>query len=155
MKKYFQNLFDYEKTATIQVFETVFTLKEDTYPVKVDRIAAHLLAAQHIWLTRVRQEPFNGQVWPAELPRQEWLSLLTHQVNDWKAYLETVTDWECRISYQNSRGEGFENSLLEILQHLMLHGSYHRGQMMVLLRPLVETIPATDFIFHARKPQMS
>lgn len=55
-----------------------------------------------------------------------------------------------RISYRNSAGASFTSTLEEILLHVALHGSYHRGQIAMILRNAGETPAPTDFIAFAR-----
>jgi DinB family protein len=51
-----------------------------------------------------------------------------------------------RVSYENLQGVHWEYSLAETMQHVVNHSSYHRGQVVVLLRQLGQTPPATDFL---------
>jgi uncharacterized damage-inducible protein DinB len=41
--------------------------------------------------------------------------------------------------------DDYEYTLGELIQHTLNHSSYHRGQVVLLLRQLGETPPATDF----------
>jgi uncharacterized damage-inducible protein DinB len=55
------------------------------------------------------------------------------------------------LSYSNSKGEHFEQPIFQIAVHLFNHGTYHRGQLVTMLRQLgIENIPATDFILWSR-----
>lgn len=40
---------------------------------------------------------------------------------------------------------GYEYALGELIQHLLNHSTYHRGQVALLLRQLGQSPPATDF----------
>jgi uncharacterized damage-inducible protein DinB len=44
------------------------------------------------------------------------------------------TDLDRVVSYKNSKGTEFRNTIREILTHVALHGQYHRGQINQLLR---------------------
>jgi uncharacterized damage-inducible protein DinB len=44
------------------------------------------------------------------------------------------TDLDKFISYSNSKGQEFKNSVRDILTHVALHGQYHRGQINSRLR---------------------
>jgi uncharacterized damage-inducible protein DinB len=60
-----------------------------------------------------------------------------------------------RISYQNLKGERWEYSLGQMLQHVVNHSTYHRGQIITLLRQLGLKGVSTDFLlyFDDQRPQ--
>ncbi|HEY0067873.1 MAG TPA: DinB family protein, partial [Flavisolibacter sp.] len=54
--------------------------------------------------------------------------------------------------YQNNKREKFKQSVYLVLTHIFNHGTYHRGQLVTILRQLeVGNIPGTDFILWSRK----
>ena len=53
-------------------------------------------------------------------------------------------------TYRNSAGNQFTSTLEDILTHVTLHGSYHRGQVASLIRSAGDTPSPTDYIFFAR-----
>jgi uncharacterized damage-inducible protein DinB len=54
--------------------------------------------------------------------------------------------------YYNSRKERFKQPVYQILMHLANHNTYHRGQLVNMLRQLeVEKIQQTDFVVWSRK----
>ena len=78
-----------------------------------------------------------------------------HQSMQWEtliksdAFNEEVINSE--LTYKNSRGEQFNQPVSEILLHVFNHGTYHRGQLVTMLRALgVTNLPATDFIVWSR-----
>jgi len=50
------------------------------------------------------------------------------------------------LEYRNLKGTVFHDPIGNILQHLVNHGSYHRGQITTLLRQLGATPVSTDMI---------
>jgi uncharacterized damage-inducible protein DinB len=61
-------------------------------------------------------------------------------------------DFKMFLSYDNSKGEHFEQPIFQMALHVFNHGTYHRGQLVTMLRQLgVEDIPGTDFILWTRK----
>ena len=50
------------------------------------------------------------------------------------------------MSYENLQGVRWEYSLAEMMQQLVNHSSYHRGQVAVLLRQLGQKPLPTDFL---------
>jgi uncharacterized damage-inducible protein DinB len=54
--------------------------------------------------------------------------------------------------YQTTKKEQFKQPVYQMLLHLFNHGTYHRGQLVTMLRQLgVEKIPPTDFIVWSRR----
>ena len=51
-----------------------------------------------------------------------------------------------RIAYENLEGERWEYRLDHMIQHVVNHSSYHRGQVVSLLRQLGRTPPTTDLL---------
>ena len=46
------------------------------------------------------------------------------------------------VVYRNSRGERFERSLHDVLDHVANHGTHHRGQIVLLLRQAGSQLPS-------------
>jgi len=118
-------------------------------PEQVDRLISHLLCAQRIWISRILEQPSPLEVWAA-IPPERWLDWLERNLEDLLA-IRSHRRPDKVINYRNGRGEAFRNTVDEILQHLLLHGAYHRGQIAQLLRPLTDALPYTDYIFFARE----
>lgn len=54
-----------------------------------------------------------------------------------------------RIAYVNTKGERWEYPLGRLMQHVVNHSTYHRGQVTTLLRQLGVKPLATDLlVFH-------
>ena len=54
------------------------------------------------------------------------------------------------VEYRNSRGVVFQNTVAEILTHVALHGSYHRGQIAMRVRAAGGVPVTTDYIVFRR-----
>ena len=114
---------------------------------------AHLLSAQQIWLHRCKGEPvISAILWP------DWKADIFEQmINDnhqkWIAFLASLTDndFERQIIYKNLKGESFENSLIDILGHVINHGTHHRAQAGQHLKVDGTDLPITDYIFYLRE----
>ena len=148
MKTYFQQIFRHEFWANQQVFETLLTAENP--PERASQIASHLIAAQRIWLDRLIYKNSDVKVWEDFEPKT-FLELLETNHQDLMKFIENCEDIEQLIAYENSKGEKFANTIKDILTHLSQHAAYHRGQIIVLIKPFVEKLPATDFIVYARR----
>ena len=67
---------------------------------------------------------------------------------DQQAFLATLRDSDLGrvVSYENPPGTTWSYSLAHMLQHVVNHGTYHRGQVVTLMRQLGKTPPVTDFL---------
>jgi len=124
-------------------------------PAEAFRLFAHVLAAEHIWLERIRSRAAPFPVWPRLLgPECRKVSEKNHA--GYRVLLESTSeaDLASLIPYQNAKGIAFRTSLRDILLHVALHGAHHRGQIAALMR-LAGLAPAdTDFITFSRRNQV-
>jgi len=100
---------------------------------------AHICAAERIWITRLKGEKPQGLQNPDRLPdvdaaRKEWAELES-EMREQLARLgpEAV---ERPIAYQDLRGNDQSDVLWQMLQHVVNHATYHRGQITPMLRQL-------------------
>ena len=71
----------------------------------------------------------------------------------WREYLNGLSAKQLseNISYKNSKGEPWSNTVEDILTHVLLHSAYHRGQIASQTRAAGETPAYTDFIHAVRQ----
>jgi uncharacterized damage-inducible protein DinB len=115
------------------------------------RLLGHLLAAEQIWLSRIKGRPAGHPVWP-QLDVAGCASLAQENAS---GYLDLIAalgepDLERPISYRNTRDEAFTTRLIDILTHVVIHGAYHRGQIARILGSGSCLAVNTDFITFAR-----
>jgi uncharacterized damage-inducible protein DinB len=160
-------LIDYHYWARDRMLEAVATITPEQIvrPMgnsfsSVRDTVAHLCAAERIWITRLKGEKPQGFPMSDHLPdvdagRKEWVEL-ENEMREQLAKLgpEAV---ERTFEYQDLRGNDQSDVLWQILQHVVNHGTYHRGQITTMLRQLDAAPPKPmDLIaFHRernRKP---
>lgn len=112
---------------------------------------AHVLAAEHVWLARLKGETPRHPVWPA-LSLEECAGLVQANQRDLIAFVGDLTagDLSRGITYQNSAGQEFASSIEDILLQVSLHGTYHRGQIAWALRHGGGVPMPTDYIAFVR-----
>ena len=115
------------------------------------RLLAHIVAAAHLWLSRIDGQKPRVAVWP-ELALADVMTLERENRTRFKELLERRDDARAqRIRYRNSGGNTFENSVGEILTHVAMHGHYHRGQIAKTMRASGREPVYTDYIGFIRK----
>jgi uncharacterized damage-inducible protein DinB len=112
---------------------------------------AHILAAEHVWLTRITGTPARYAVWPS-LSLDECARLAAENHAGFHALVDASTqeDLERAITYTNSAGRTFSNRMIDILVHVAMHGSYHRGMVSLIVRRGGGTPVPSDFIAFIR-----
>ncbi|MGE0638342.1 MAG: DinB family protein [Bacteroidia bacterium] len=112
----------------------------------------HIWDAEFIWLQRLNGLSLSD--WPskqygADTPIDKFLE--TSQA--FKELVEQLSeaDFTGDCVYKNLKGAEYRNPRNEVLQHIFNHSTFHRGQIVTMLRNAgVEEIPATDFIYYTR-----
>ncbi|HTD41213.1 MAG TPA: DinB family protein, partial [Mucilaginibacter sp.] len=127
MKAYFTRLFNYDRYANLLIVSAIQQTKE---PEKAEQLMAHMLAAQQIWMNRCKGEPAIGStLWP-DWKADTFEEMINDNHRKWVVFLEKLnnSDFERLISYKSLRGDGFKNKLIDILGHVINHGTHHRAQ---------------------------
>lgn len=151
MKTYFINLFNYDKYANETILNAII---EASMPEKPVELMAHLLVAQQIWLNRCKGLPAVGSaLWP-DWKADIFSNTIADNSKEWLNYLDGLQedDFEKLISYKSSKGDSFENKLVDILAHLINHGTHHRAQIGQQLKFAgADSLPNTDYIAYIRQ----
>jgi uncharacterized damage-inducible protein DinB len=115
------------------------------------QLMAHIFSAERLWLERMQQRPPSLPVWPnADLEQCE--AQAAEMAKLWREYLDGINgDFSRVVAYKNSKGESWTSTVLEILTHVVMHSSYHRGQIASHMRSKGKTPAYTDFIHGARQ----
>jgi uncharacterized damage-inducible protein DinB len=149
-------LFDFNRWANARVLDSVSKLTPEQFVRdlqsshrSVRDTLAHILAAEWIWLERWKGVSPNALLIPTEFPTLE--SVVTRWAaveGDYAEFIEGITDESLDevITYTNTKGEEWTYPLGKMLQHVMNHSSYHRGQVVTMLRQLGAEVNPVDLL---------
>lgn len=114
-------------------------------------IYAHLAASEHVWLARLEGRAAAYSVWP-DLDLDAAEALAVESAAALQAYVARLSpaDLGSQVTYRNSAGQEFRNGVQDVLAHVALHGSYHRGQLALLARQGGGVPASTDYIAYVR-----
>jgi uncharacterized damage-inducible protein DinB len=117
-------------------------------PPRALRWMAHIVGAQWLWLLRLGFEDAERlAVWP-ELSPEETVEHVERLAGDWPRYLDGISGGELEgsIAYSNSKGERWTSHVRDVIEHVVIHSAYHRGQIAAELRASGMEPPYTDYI---------
>jgi len=147
---YLRRQFAYNAWANQEVIAAIRAGGYDTS--RSLQLLSHVLAAEQLWLERLKQVQQTIPVWPE--PDLAWCDGKVAELKRrWSEYLELATsaDLSQTISYKNSKGESWTSTILDVLTHVILHSAYHRGQIASHMREMGGTPAYTDFIHAVRQ----
>lgn len=153
-----RTLFDFNTWANREILGAIKKLTNEEFVRdlrtsyrSVRGTLVHILWGEWLWLERWRgvshREIFNQEDFPdAGTIEARWQPIEIER----RKFIDTLTDDfpKTRLSYVNTKGERWEYALGHMMQHVVNHSSYHRGQLVTLLRQLGHPAPSTDFLIY-------
>ena len=157
-----RTLYSYNQWATARLLQASQQLSPDAFTQDLRTshrslrgTLVHTLWAEWIWLQRWQGTSpklvFAEDQFPDVAAIQ---SRWTEIEGDRQDFLAGLTQDRLAggISYENLRGERRTYALAHMMQHVVNHSTYHRGQVVTLLRQLGQAPPATDFLDFVDEP---
>lgn len=113
----------------------------------------HILGGERLYLRFWLGQPRDLSITDNDYPDVARLGAFHDEIGGLhSAFLDGLTDAKLAAKWIHPR-RGTEHALAEMLQHVVNHGSYHRGQVATMLRQLGREAPATDFILFLAERQ--
>jgi uncharacterized damage-inducible protein DinB len=147
MRPYLIQLYDHLRWADLQTLASIRTAPSD----RALTLYAHILGSEHTWISRLLGTPSTVAIWPT-LTLDECSALAEENHRQLTEFVNASDDAELArvVHYVNSAGTAFQSTVSDILLHVALHGSYHRGQIATAVRQGGGTPASTDFIAFTR-----
>jgi uncharacterized damage-inducible protein DinB len=154
-------LYDYNCWANCRTLDSCAALSEEQFTRdlgssfrSVRDTLAHICGVEWLWLERWHGRSHNALPQAAEFPNIESLRRRWDEVErnllDYVASL-TPEDIQRIIQHKTTQGVPQAAPLWQMLQHLVNHGTYHRGQVATMLRQLGAKPISTDLIYFYRE----
>lgn len=155
MKTIIDNYLNYNLWAN----KTLLDLINDNYKSMLDsevnssfkslrKTIYHIWDAEYAWKKRIEGESISDFLSKTFSEKTD-LNLFIENSKMFKELIVAMqqNQLENKIKYNNIKGEPFENSVSEIVHHCMNHSTFHRGQIISILRILgADNLPSTDFV---------
>lgn len=149
MKTYLLKLYQYNAWANRRVIGCLE--RQAVTDEKIVSIFAHCVAANFIWYNRFMGLPRSDyKLWGGGYTIAD-LKKMVEEANElWMSFIDSNNSFDRVLKYHNYVGDYYENNIQDIMIHLVNHGSYHRGQVAVLLRERGYEPVNTDLITYDR-----
>ena len=162
MKELLKQFAAYNIWANQKILDVILTLPEEKQKQELPSsfkslydTVLHMWNAENVWWQRMKLqeritlpfETFKGSM-------EELANESLQQNRQWQEWVNNATDaaLDHVFQYQTFQKEQFKQPIYQMLLHVFNHGTYHRGQLINMLRQLgVEKLPQTDFIVWSRK----
>jgi uncharacterized damage-inducible protein DinB len=148
MKKYFLKLYNFNAWANNRVIACL--KRQSINDEKVLSVFGHILAAQFLWLHRIKGlAPPNVKLW-GEYSLVTLEKMVSDANQQWLDFVEANDSFDRELTYTNYTGDPYTNNVETIMMHLVNHCSYHRAQVAMLLRQKGFEPINTDLITYDR-----
>ena len=142
-----KGLIEYGHHANEQLIDILVRHREIASAKSV-KLMSHIINAESIWIGRIQGSQSPHGVWDV------------HEIGDLKSLdrknykminsIISSSSGDELVEYVNTEGHLYQNSIRDILFHLVNHGTYHRGQLAVECRARQIEPLVSDFIFYKR-----
>jgi len=151
-----RQLFEYNSWANRRLIEACSKVSNEDFTrdlgssfPSLRATLVHILGGEWLWLER-----FHGRSHTALPAASEFADLpavrrRAEEIDgDLRDYVASLTDQDIArdLPHKNTAGQPFSQPLWQLLQHLVNHGSYHRGQVTTMLRQLGAPSVPTDLV---------
>lgn len=155
-----RRLYEYTEWANARILEAIRSLTGAQYEQhivssysSIRDTLAHMAGAEWIWLQRWKgTNPTSQPEWAPQAALDTLARNWNAVAEDRRRYLDSLDEEALQrpLSYRNLKGEPFTNRLADVLLHVANHATYHRGQVVTMIRQVGATPPATDLIVYVR-----
>jgi uncharacterized damage-inducible protein DinB len=133
--------------------DTLFrAMRAKDAPAASFRAFQHILEAEMTWSNRILglDRP-NIPLWgPVSLSRcDDWLLTARRQLEQIVAG-DAASGFERTFAYRNSTGREFQDSVGQVLEHLLIHSAQYRGEAAGLSNAAAAQMPDLDYIIWLR-----
>lgn len=161
-KKFFTELADYNIWANNIVCNWLEKISDEQWNQhivssfnSIQETILHIVGAEHIWLQRLNREEHT-----------EWLPLSykgskNEHINLWKneslglkKFVEFFDEnnMNANLDFKRINGDAYSMQHYQVLAHVFNHSTYHRGQIVTMLRQVGFTeVSSTDMLGYFRK----
>jgi uncharacterized damage-inducible protein DinB len=158
---------NYSVWATAKLSEILENVDESILKIEtpssfstIEKTILHIWDAELVWFKRLQGESLTD--WPSKSFEGDRETLITGWIDNCialKEYIESKGEdyLSTAIAYKTMEGKPYSNTVEEMLYHVVNHGTFHRGQIVTMLRAngidqlgINEQSSSTDLITYLR-----
>lgn len=116
----------------------------------------HIYDAEFIWTSRLNKTEYND--WPPSKHfkgnTKEFVQVFLNASEKFSECIRSLPEEKLQqlLTYKTIAGKEFTNVIADVIMHVVNHSTYHRGQIITMLRGAGFTeVTATDFIAYCRE----
>ena len=148
MKADFKKMFEYDRWANNKLINSL--KKQNIIDETVLRLFSHIVLSEQIWMLRLESGEYSNKNFWEILTLAECETIINENLEKFKNFIDK-RDAADEITYKNSKGIEYTNSIYDVLTHISLHSAYHRGQIAKEVRRLNKEPVLTDYIAFIRE----
>jgi uncharacterized damage-inducible protein DinB len=148
--------FEFNRWANARLLDAVHALTNDQFQkdlgssyLSIRDTLTHILAAEEVWLMRWKGISPETMLDPDYFPDVKSLKSKWNEVemDQWN-FLSKISDETLleEVEYQNFKGETWQYQLWQMIHQMVSHSTYHRGQVITMLRQLGAAPVQLDFL---------
>lgn len=151
-------LFDYHGWDNEKLLHHLKNLPEEIYWKRINSVFptiaetfAHIIAVDELWYSRIQGRHIPYIQTETCKTIGETITKCSDLHEEIKQFFIEIGHLEHPVVYQNTKGEPFSNKISEIIEHMVNHGTYHRGNIAAMIRQMGYEGTTTDYICYLRE----
>lgn len=137
-----------------EVDDEIYFRENNSSHSSMAKTILHMWGAQVIWLVRMKGE--NPGSFPVSIHADNKLRTIDQLVSsaeELEHFIASKDDafLSSEYAYKNLKGEPFTDSIADTIFHIVNHNTYHRGQVITMMRQAgITNVVSTDLIHYLR-----
>ncbi|WP_028403129.1 DinB family protein [Ectobacillus panaciterrae] len=163
MKHHAVQLYDYHVWANRKLFNRLKELPKELYDREIQSVFSSISAViPHVYITdsiflraisgdsfdNVRAIAFELMETTKGKSAEEMEELYTELAERYNAFFDSQENMDKTIVLEHPQFGRLDSKISEIVQHVVNHGTYHRGNITAMLRQMGEAGASMDYIFY-------
>ena len=160
-KQYFKEIAEYNLWANTIVCDWLEQITDEQWNQEIvssfnsiQETVLHIISAENAWLQRFKKEPFDWLQSTYKGTKEEHIQLWKKTSTEVKAFIDAFDekDLDTNLDFKRLNGDAYSMPYYQLFAHVVNHATYHRGQLVTMLRQAGFTnISATDILGVYRK----
>lgn len=157
-KEQIRELYRYNDWADQKLLEAVSSLVNEEFIRdlgssfgSVRDTLVHIIGAEELWLSRWQGEQGRTLLKAGDFPdwaaaAERWNSFRSQR----ESFLDSLPEEKLQevISYKDTHGNPYSLEVWKQMLHVTHHSSFHRGQIVTMLRQLKKQPPSLDLVYY-------